>query len=107
MSGVGGGAIHGELDGIASDAQGLSEVSDTQANIMHSLGSAMEALVPVMHGAAATAMQHVGEQLHAQGMRFSATFADHAHKMATNGQIFQTHDEDNTHIISQVANLIS
>jgi uncharacterized protein YukE len=107
MSGVGGGAIHGELDGIAQDAQGLQVVSDTQASIMHSLASSMEALIPAMHGGAATAMQNVGEQLHAQGMRFSTTFAEHSHKMATNGQIFQTHDEDNQHIISQVATLIS
>jgi uncharacterized protein YukE len=101
----GAGAIHGELDAIAQDAQGLQDVSDTQATIMHGLASAMESLVPAMHGGAAVAMQNVGEQLHQQGMRFSTTFAEHSHKMGNNGQIFQTHDDDNQHIISQVAGL--
>lgn len=105
--GPGGAAIHGELDGIAQDAQGLQQVSDTQAAIMHSLASAMESLVPAMHGAAAAAMQNVGEQLHAQGMRFSTTFADHSHKMTNNGQIFESHDNDGMNIIAQVAGLIS
>lgn len=105
--GPGGGAIHGELDGIAQDAQGLQEVSDTQASIMHSLASAMESLVPAMHGGAAMAMQNVGEQLHQQGMRFSTTFAEQSQKMGNNGAIFQSHDEDNANIIQQVAGLIS
>ncbi|MCV7146983.1 hypothetical protein [Mycobacterium riyadhense] len=103
MSGV----IHGELDGIARDAQGLQEVSDTQASIMHSLAAAMESLAPAMQGSAGTMMQNVGEQLHQQGMRFSTTFADHSHMMGNNGQIFQSHDDDSTNIISQVAGLIS
>ena len=106
MSGVGGGAIHGELDGIAQDAQGLQEVSDTQASIMQSLASTMESLVPAMHGPAATAMQNIGEQLHQQGMRFSTTFADHSSKMHNNSQILQSHDEDGAHVIQQVSNLI-
>jgi uncharacterized protein YukE len=99
--------IHGELDGIAQDAQGLQEVSDQQAAIMNSLASSMESLAPAMQGSAGIAMQNVGAQLHAEGMKFSTHFADHAQKMHNNAQILQSHDEDNQHIISQVANLIS
>jgi uncharacterized protein YukE len=106
MSASGSGGIHGELDGIAQDAQGLQEVSDAQASIMHSLASTMESLVPAMSGMAATAMQNVGEQLHQQGMQFSTTFAEHSQKMHNNGNIFQTRDEDGANIISQVSNLI-
>lgn len=106
MATTGGGAIHGELDGIARDAQGLQEVSDTQASIMHSLASSMEALAPAMHGSAGTAMQNVGEQLHMQGMRFSTKFADHSQKMGNNGHIFQSHDDDGQNMINQVAGLI-
>jgi uncharacterized protein YukE len=105
--GSGGGAIHGELDGIAQDAQGLQQVSDTQASIMQALASAMESLVPAMHGSAATAMQNVGEQLHAQGMKFHSQFSDHSHKMANNGQIFETSDHEGMNAINAVQNLIS
>ena len=107
MTYPGGGAIHGELDGIAADAQGLQQVSDEQAQIMNGLASAMDALVPAMHGSAAVAMQNVGAQLHAQGMRFSTTFADHSHKMSNNAAIFSSHDDDNRAVIQQVAGLIS
>lgn len=107
MTTAGGQAIHGELDGIARDAQGLQEVSDTQASIMQSLATAMDSLAPAMRGSAGTAMQNVGAQLHEQGMRFSTKFADHSHKMANNGQIFQSHDDDGASIIGQVAGLIS
>jgi uncharacterized protein YukE len=103
MSGV----IHGELDGIAQDAQGLQEVSDTQAQIMHGLANAMESLVPAMRGQASASMQNVGAQLHAQGMRFSTTFADHSQKMGNNRQIFESHDSDNQQLIEQVNNLIT
>jgi uncharacterized protein YukE len=106
MSASGSGGIHGELDGIAQDAQGLQEVSDTQASIMHSLASTMESLVPAMHGMAATAMQNVGEQLHQQGMQFSTTFAEHSHMMNNNGNILQTRDEEGANMIHQVSNLI-
>lgn len=104
--GTGGGAIHGELDGIARDAQGLQEVSDTQASIMQSLATAMDSLAPAMHGSAGTAMQNVGAELHQQGMKFSTTFADHSHKMGNNSQILQSHDDDGQSMINQVAGLI-
>ncbi len=107
MSGVTDGSqIHGALDGIATDAQGLQEVSDTQASLMHSLANTCEALAPALQGQAGTTMQQVGEQLHQQGMVFSTTFADHSAKMGNNGQIMDAADSDGSHILMQVSNLV-
>jgi hypothetical protein len=63
--------------------------------------------VPAMRGTAGATMQNVGEQLHAEGMKFSSQFADHSQKMHNNAQILNSSDEDNHHIIAQVGNLIS
>lgn len=101
------GAIHGELDGIAQDAQGLQAISDNQASTMHALASTMEGLGSTLQGAAGIQMQSVGEQLHAQGMRFSTTFAEHSQKMANNASIFESHDSDGASVIAQVSGLIT
>ena len=98
-------AIHGVLDGIANDAQGLQGVSDEQAALMSQFGSTLEGLGATLQGSAGTAMQNVGAQLHQQGLMFSSTFADHSAKMANNGNILNTGDEDNAHLLAQVANL--
>ncbi|MEX3649686.1 MULTISPECIES: hypothetical protein [Mycolicibacterium] len=98
--------IHGELDALAQDAQGLQEVSDQQAALMHSLASTMEGLSTSMIGRASLAMQQVGEQLHHEGNLMSTTFADHSHMMNNNRQILDSGDEENAHAISQISNLI-
>lgn len=98
--------IHGDLEGIGRDAGSLQEISDQQAAIMNSLGSAMESLAPAMQGSAGTAMQNVGEQLQNQGHQFSTAFADHSQKMQNNGTILSTADEHSTGLINGVANLI-
>ena len=99
-------AIHGELDGIAADAQGLQGVSDEQAALMHQFGSTLEGLGSTLQGAAGAAMQNVGAQMQQQGQQFSTHFADHSSKMSNNGQILNAGDEDNAHLLAQVGNLI-
>lgn len=99
-------AIHGVLDGIAADAQGLQAVSDEQAAMMSSLASTVEGLGATLQGSAGVAMQNVGGQLHQQGLMFTSQFADHSAKMSNNGNILSTGDEDNAHLLSQVGNLI-
>lgn len=99
-------AIHGVLDGIAADAQGLQAVSDEQAAMMSSFASTVEGLGATMQGSAGVAMQNVGAQLHQQGLMFTSQFADHSAKMSNNGNILNTGDEDNAHLLSQVGNLI-
>jgi uncharacterized protein YukE len=99
-------AIHGVLDGIAADAQGLQGVSDEQAAMMSTLASTLDGLSATLQGSAGVAMQNVGAQLHQQGLMFSSTFADHSAKMSNNGNILNTGDEDNAHLITQVGNLI-
>ncbi|MBV8346032.1 MAG: hypothetical protein JOZ49_00400 [Mycolicibacterium sp.] len=99
--------VHGVLDGIAGDAQGLQAVSDEQAGLMHQLGSTLEGLASTLNSpGAGAAMQNVGAQLHQRGMEMSTKFADHSDKMANNRQILDTHDQDGAHIIAQVGNLI-
>ena len=100
-------AIHGVLDGIAADAQGLQGVSDEQAALMHSLGSTLEGLGSTLQGSAGVAMQNVGAQLHQRGLVLSTQFADHSSKMANNGQILDAGDQDNAHLLAQVGNLIA
>jgi hypothetical protein len=107
MDAPGGGVIHGVLDGIAQDAQGLQTVSDTQASLVKSLGATLEGLGSTMLGAAGTAMQQVGEQLINQGNQLSTHFDEHSHKMKNNGQILQSGDEDGAHMIAQVANMMA
>lgn len=99
-------AIHGVLDGIAADAQGLQAVSDEQSAMMSSFASTLEGLGATMQGSAGVAMQNVGAQLHQQGLMFTSQFADHSAKMSNNGNILNTGDEDNAHLLSQVGNLI-
>lgn len=98
--------IHGELDAIATDAQGLQEVSDQQAALVHSLASTMEGLAATMIGQGGTAMQMVGEELHNQGNLMSTTFADHSNMMNNNRNILDSGDEENAHAISQITNMI-
>jgi uncharacterized protein YukE len=99
-------AIHGVLDGIAADSQALQGVSDEQAGMMSTFGSTLEGLGATLQGSAGVAMQNVGAQLHQQGLMFSSQFADHSAKMSNNGNILNTGDEDNAHLLSQVGNLI-
>ena len=99
-------AIHGVLDGIAADAQGLQGVSDEQAALMQQFGSTLEGLGATLQGSAGVAMQNVGAQIHQQGLMFSTTFADHSHKMSNNGQILDAGDNDNAHLLAQVGNLV-
>jgi uncharacterized protein YukE len=99
------GSIYGQIDGIANNAQGLQSVSDSQAQLMQQLSQTCENLVPHLQGAAGTAMQQVGQQLHAQGMQFATAFADHSQMMKNNATLLTTHDQDHAHIISQVGNL--
>lgn len=103
---TGPGVIYGQLDGIAQDAQGLQEVSDTQASLVQGLANTMEGLGVSLRGMAGNAMQQVGEQLRHQGTMFSTEFADHSQKMSNNGQVINTADEEHAHMISQVGNLI-
>lgn len=98
--------IHGDLEGIGRDAGSLQEISDQQAAIMNSLGSAMEALAPAMRGTAGTAMQTVGEQLQHQGHQFSTAFADHSQKMSNNANILGTADDEGASLIGGLGNLI-
>lgn len=98
--------IHGELDGIAQDAQGLQEVSDQQAALVQHLASTMETLGTTMIGQGGQAMQLVGEELHHQGQMMSTTFADHSHMMNNNRNILDSGDSENAHAISQVTSLI-
>lgn len=100
------GSIFGQLDGIASNAQGLQELSDNQAAIMQNLANTLDMLAPNLQGTAGRAMQQCGQQMHAEGMRFSTAFADHSNKMTTNAALLGNHDQDSAqHILSQVGNL--
>jgi uncharacterized protein YukE len=105
MSAPGSGSIFGQLDGIASNAQGLQEVSDSQAGIMQQLGSTFDALAPNFQGQAGTAMQAVGQRLHAHGAQITTAFADHSHLMQNNAALLSHRDEEHAHILGQVANL--
>jgi len=100
-------AIHGVLDGIAADAQGLQTVSDEQAGLMHQLGSTLEGLGSTLQGTAGVAMQNVGAEMQRRGLQRSTQFADHSHKMANNGQILDAGDQDNAHLITQVGSLFA
>ena len=102
---TGASSIYGQLDGIASNASGLQDVSDTQAAIMQHLGSVCDGLVPNLQGAAGTAMQQAGQQLHARGAQMSSAFADHSHMMNNNAALLGSRDQENAHILGQVANL--
>jgi uncharacterized protein YukE len=98
-------AIHGVLDGIAADAQGLQAVSDEQSGLMSSLASTLEGLGATLQGSAGVAMQNTGAQLHQRGLMSTTQFADHSAKMSNNGNILNTGDEDNAHLLNQVATL--
>jgi len=100
------GTIHGVLDGIAADAQGLQGVSDTQAGLMHQLGSTLEGLGSTLHGQGGIAMQQVGAELIHQGQQLSNHFADHSGMMSNNGQLLDSGDTAGAHAISQVTSLI-
>jgi uncharacterized protein YukE len=102
---TGAGSIYGQLEGIANNASGLQEVSDNQAAIMQHLSSTCEGLVPNLQGLAGTAMQQAGQQLHTAGMQMAAAFADHSQMMTNNASLLSGRDQDNAHILSQVANL--
>ncbi|WP_139333332.1 hypothetical protein [Mycobacterium sp. SP-6446] len=102
---TGASSIYGALEGIASNASGLQEVSDTQAAIMQHLGSICDGLAPNLQGMAGTAMQQAGQQLHAHGMRMASAFADHSHMMNNNASLLSGRDQENAHILGQVANL--
>jgi uncharacterized protein YukE len=105
MTTPGAGSIFGQLDGIASNASGLQEVSDNQAAIMQQLGSTFDALAPNFQGQAGTAMQQVGQQLHTAGAQLASAFADHSNMMHNNATLLGSSDEEHAHIIGQVANL--
>jgi uncharacterized protein YukE len=105
MTTPGPGSITGHLDGIASNASGLQDVSDTQNGIMQHLGSTFDGLAPNFHGQAGTAMQQLGQQLHAAGAQLASTFADHSHMMHNNATLLGSSDEQHAHVINQVANL--
>lgn len=106
MSTQGPGTIFGQIDGIASNAQGLQDVSDTQAAVMQHLGSTLEGLAPNFQGAAGAAMQTTGQQLHTHGMQISTAFANHSDMMKNNATFLTSQDaESASHIIGQVANL--
>ena len=98
-------SIFGQLDGITSNAAGLQDVSDSQAAVMQHLGSVFDGLAPNFQGQAGTAMQTVGQQLHAHGAQISSAFADHSHKMKNNAVLLSSSDEEHANIIGQVANL--
>jgi len=105
MAASGANSIFGQLDGIASNASGLQEVSDNQAAIMQHLSSVCDGLAPNLQGQAGTAMQQAGQQLHTAGMRIASTFADHSQMMNNNAALLDSRDQENSHILSQVANL--
>jgi len=106
MTAPGSGSIYGQLDGIASNAQGLQELADNQASIMQSLANTLDVLAPNLQGAAGTAMQQCGQEMHAEGMRFSTAFADHSQRMSNNATLLGSHDQEHAqHILSQVGNL--
>lgn len=105
MTTPGAGSIFGQLDGIANNAQGLQNVSDNQAAIMHHVGSICDGLAPNLQGAAGKAMQHAGQQLHAHGIKIASAFADHSHMMHNNAALMSSRDEENQHILSQVDTL--
>jgi uncharacterized protein YukE len=105
MAVPGASSIFGQLDGMASNASGLQEVSDNQAAIMQQLSSVCDGLAPSLQGQAGTAMQQAGQQIHAAGMRTASTFADHSQMMSNNAQLLDSRDQENSHILNQVANL--
>jgi WXG100 family type VII secretion target len=98
-------AIHGQLDGIAGDAAGLQDVSDEQNAIMQRLGSICDGLAPTLQGAAGVAMQQAGERMHTTGTQIATMFADHSQKMTNNAQMMDGKDQENSHLLSGIANL--
>lgn len=102
---TGANSIFGQLDGIASNASQLQGVSDSQAGIMQQLGSTFDALAPSFQGQAGTAMQVVGQRLHAHGAQIATAFADHSQMMQNNAALLSSRDEEHAHILGQVANL--
>ena len=96
MDGTGGnGIIRAELDGLATDAHGLQEISDQQAQLMHSLGSTLEGLAYTLQSdQAGPALQACGERLIHDGQQFSARFADHSSMMTNNRVNLDNMDSD-------------
>lgn len=91
----GGGVIRAELDALATDAHGLQDISDQQAQLMHSLGSTLEGLAQTLQSdQAGPALQACGERLIHDGQQFSARFADHSHMMTTNRVTLDNMDAD-------------
>jgi uncharacterized protein YukE len=102
---TGASSIFGQLDGMASNASGLQEVSDNQAAVMQNLAQTCDGLAPNLQGMAGTAMQNCGQQLHAHGMRISTAFADHSNMMQNNASLMSNRDQENSHILNQVSTL--
>ncbi|MBU8819273.1 hypothetical protein KL864_25600 [Mycolicibacterium goodii] len=100
------GQIHGELDLIAQDAQGLQEVSDAQAALVNHLANTLDGLVPAMVGQGGAAMQTVGEELRHHGMLMSTTFADHSQMMNNNRAILESGDDENASAIASITTAI-
>jgi len=96
-AGSSGGVVRAELDRLASDAQGLQDISDVQAQLMHSLGSTLEGLAQVMIGdQVSPALAACGERLIHDGQQFSARFADHSHMMTNNRVNLDTMEDENS-----------
>lgn len=98
-------AIHGQLDGMLHDASGFRSVSDEQSGIMNRLGNTMEGLSTTFQGQAGRSMQELGEKMKASGLQRSQQFEDHSQKMSNNANMLQSKDEENSNILSQLANL--
>ncbi|MCP9276911.1 WXG100 family type VII secretion target [Mycolicibacterium arenosum] len=98
--------IKAELDGVAQDSSGLQEVSDNQAAIMNHLADTFDGLTGHFHGDAAVAFQNLGEQLRAQGAKFTTEFADHSQKMGNNATILHEADQEGMGHINAVSSMI-
>jgi hypothetical protein len=97
--------IFGQLDGLATNAKGLQDIADVQAQAMQHLGSTLEGLAPNLQGAAGAAMQYHGNNIKTQGMQISPMFADHSHMMGNNATLLSSSDDEHANIIGQVGNL--
>ena len=97
-SGNTGGIIRAELDALSSDAHGLQDISDMQAQLMHSLGGTLQGLAATLQGdQSGPALQACGDRLIHDGQQFSVRFADHAEMMSNNRTHLDTMDADNAH----------
>ena len=95
--------VHGDFEPMGVHAQQMQDICDNQNAAMSHLGSLLEGLGMSMQGAAGTAMQTLGHNLKDEGHQIATMYADHSTLMHQNVVAYDNAEQDNMHLLSQIA----